>query len=148
MASGPIIGGLVVEALGWRWAFAFNVPLSLLLAGAAMAAVPANRGHKGTHRFDRAGVLLVTLGMAGLVFGIIEGGATSFTEPAVLVALCLAAVAGVAFVLVERRSSSPMLDLTLFRSRAFTASRKRTDQMVDDLPRRDALVCVWVPVRG
>jgi DHA2 family methylenomycin A resistance protein-like MFS transporter len=122
VASGPIIGGLVVQALGWRWAFAFNVPLSLLLAGAAMVAVPANRGHKGEHRFDRAGALLVTLGMAGLVFGIIEGRERGWTSVAVLGAFAAGAGLMAAFAVVERRHPDPLIDLELLRRPAFAAA--------------------------
>ncbi|GGN35216.1 hypothetical protein GCM10011578_076920 [Streptomyces fuscichromogenes] len=83
--------------------------------------LPDSRAPHG-RRLDWPGQLTATLAVTALVYGVIEGGADSFTDVKVMVALFTAVVAGAAFVLVERRSDSPMLDLSLFRSPAFTAT--------------------------
>lgn len=75
----------------------------------------------GRH-LDWPGQITAAVAIIGLVYGVIEGGAGSFTEARVVVALAVAVVAGAAFVMVERRSTSPMLDLRLFRSPGFTAT--------------------------
>ncbi|MYX47539.1 MFS transporter, partial [Streptomyces sp. SID89] len=83
--------------------------------------LPDSRAPHG-RRLDWPGQITAAVAVTALVYGVIEGGADGFGEPAVITALALGAVAAVAFVLVELRSSGPMLDLALFRSPAFTAT--------------------------
>jgi DHA2 family methylenomycin A resistance protein-like MFS transporter len=122
VATGPLLGGLVVSTLGWRWVFAFNVPVALALAGTALAVIPADRGHRSGHRFDRAGALLVTLGLAGIVFGIIEGRERGWTSAAVLAGFAAGAVLLAAFVRTERRHPDPLVDLSLLGRGPFAAA--------------------------
>lgn len=75
------------------------------------------------------------------MYGVIEGGAESFTHPQAIAALALAVVSGVAFVLVEKRSASPMLDLSLFRSPPFTASALVPGASWARCPRRSSAAC-------
>ncbi|MFE1801850.1 DHA2 family efflux MFS transporter permease subunit [Streptomyces sp. NPDC059517] len=121
LALGPIIAGLVLEHFAWRWIYLLAVPASLVAMVFAARLLTDSRA-AGSRRLDWPGQLTAALAITALVYGVIEGGAESFTDPKVLVALFTAVVAGVAFVLVERRSDSPMLDLKLFRSAAFSAT--------------------------
>ncbi|MEU6377229.1 MFS transporter [Streptomyces sp. NPDC046909] len=121
LATGPIVAGIILDHFAWRWIYLLSVPASLLTMACAAKLLTDSRA-PGTRRLDWPGQLTAALSITALVYGIIEGGATSFTEPKVMVALSTAAVAAVAFVLVERASDSPMLDLTLFRSPSFTAT--------------------------
>ncbi|GKQ40570.1 MFS transporter [Streptomyces sp. A012304] len=121
LAMGPLLAGVVVDHFAWRWIYLPTLPASLLAMAFAARLLTDSRA-PGSRRLDWPGQLTAALAITALVYGIIEGGAESFTDTQVLVALSTAAVAAVAFVLVERRSSSPMLDLTLFRSPAFTAT--------------------------
>ncbi|NNN31707.1 MFS transporter [Streptomyces sp. S3(2020)] len=121
LALGPVISGTLLGHVAWRWIFLLPIPAALLAMACAAKLLTDSRA-PGSRRLDRPGQFTAALAITALVYGIIEGGATSFTDPAVMVALSTAVVGAVAFVLVERASSSPMLDLTLFRSPAFTAT--------------------------
>ncbi|MFF4901371.1 MFS transporter [Streptomyces sp. NPDC001068] len=121
LAIGPVIAGVVVAHFSWRWIYLPSVPVALLAVAVAARRLTDSRAPHG-RRLDWPGQLTATLAVTALVYGVIEGGAGSFADTEVLLALFTAAAAGVAFVLVERRSDSPMLDLSLFRSPAFTAT--------------------------
>ncbi|WP_413761124.1 MFS transporter [Streptomyces sp. MMBL 11-3] len=121
LALGPLIAGLVLEHFSWRWVFLLTIPVSLVAMVCAARLLTDSRA-AGSRRLDWPGQLTAALAVTALVYGVIEGGAGSFSDAKVLVALGTAVVSGTAFVLVERRSDSPMLDLKLFRSAAFSAT--------------------------
>lgn len=121
LAVGPLIAGVILDHAAWRWIYLLSIPVSLLATVVAARLLPDSRAPHG-RKLDWPGQLTATLAITALVYGVIEGGAGSFTDVKVMVALFTAVVGGVAFVLAERRSDSPMLDLTLFRSPAFTAT--------------------------
>ncbi|MFI8201585.1 MFS transporter [Streptomyces sp. NPDC085937] len=121
MVVGPLMAGTVVAHTGWRWIFLLPIPVALLTMGVAARLLTES---KAAHArgLDWPGQVAAAVAITALVYGVIEGGATSFTAPRTLVALVVAVLSGAAFVLVERRSTTPMLDLSLFRSRPFTAA--------------------------
>ncbi|MEU9189931.1 DHA2 family efflux MFS transporter permease subunit [Streptomyces sp. NPDC048484] len=121
LALGPIIAGIVLEHFAWRWIYLLAAPVSLVAMVCAARLLTDSRA-AGARRLDWPGQITAALAITALVYGVIEGGAGSFSDAKVLVALFTAVVSGVAFVLVERRSDSPMLDLKLFRSAAFSAT--------------------------
>ncbi|WP_326682756.1 MFS transporter [Streptomyces sp. NBC_01237] len=121
LAVGPLIAGLIVDHFAWRWIFLPTVPVALLVMALSVPLLRDSRA-PGSRRLDWPGQITAALAVTALVYGVIEGGAGSFADARVMVALSVAAVALVAFVLVEKRSESPMLDLSLFRSPAFTAT--------------------------
>ncbi|MFF0013878.1 MFS transporter [Streptomyces sp. NPDC005374] len=121
LAVGPIVAGVVLDHFAWRWIYLLAIPVSLLAAGFAARLLTDSRA-PFERRLDWPGQITATVAVTALVYGVIEGGAGSFTDPMVMTALSVAVVGGVAFVLAEQRSDSPMLDLALFRSPAFTAT--------------------------
>ncbi|WP_308403405.1 MFS transporter [Streptomyces sp. BV286] len=121
LALGPIIAGLVLEHFAWRWIYLPAVPVALVAMAFSARSLTDSRA-AGSRRLDWPGQLTAALAITALVYGVIEGGAGSFSDEKVMTALFTAVVSGVAFVLVERRSDSPMLDLKLFRSAAFSAT--------------------------
>ncbi|MFF7334826.1 MFS transporter [Streptomyces sp. NPDC008150] len=121
LAVGPLVAGVVVDHAAWRWIYLLPLPLSLLAMVVAGFVLDESRGPVG-RRLDWPGQITAALAVVALVYAVIEGGAASFTEARVIVALVVAVCSGVAFVRVELRSESPMLDLSLFRSPAFTGS--------------------------
>ncbi|MFJ2092948.1 MFS transporter [Streptomyces sp. NPDC087901] len=121
LAVGPLIAGAVLQHVAWRWIYLLVIPVSLLAMAFASRLLTDSRAPHG-RRLDWPGQITAAVAVTALVYGVIEGGAGSFTDTPVLVALVVAAAGAVAFVVAERRSDSPMLDLTLFRSPAFTAT--------------------------
>ncbi|MEU6258509.1 MFS transporter [Streptomyces sp. NPDC047043] len=121
LAVGPLMAGVILDHAVWRWIYLPAIPVALLTMAVAAALVTDSKA-PGTRRLDWPGQITAAFAITSLVYGVIEGGAKSFSEPRVIVALALAAASAVAFVLAEKRSASPMLDLALFRSPAFSAT--------------------------
>lgn len=112
LAAGPLLGGLLITAAGWRVLFWINIPLTALALVACLKIVPAG-GARAARRIDFAGAGTAAIALAALVFAVIQG---------VLPAVAVAVVAGIAFVLVERRGADPMLPPELLRSRQFAGA--------------------------
>src|SRR5918992_1249953 len=124
-AIGPILGGYLVENVSWRAAFLINVPLAIIVLWIVFRHVPESRD-PDARRLDIPGAVLATVGLGGVVFGLIESQSNGFADPLVLASLVLGAGALAAFVFVERRSPEPMMPLTLFRSRNFSGANLLT----------------------
>jgi DHA2 family methylenomycin A resistance protein-like MFS transporter len=118
---GPVLGGLLIEAIGWRAIFVMDIPLALLVALLVLRGV-AETPHRSVRGLDLRGQLSAILALGSLTFALIEGGSSGWRSPITLGALGLALLAGALFVGIERRGSSPMLPLSLFGSRLFSAS--------------------------
>jgi EmrB/QacA subfamily drug resistance transporter len=120
VASGPLVGGAVVEGLSWQWIFWLNVPIGLALIPLAITRLQETRGPYG--RLDLPGLALVSTGLFGLVWGLVRGNAEGWASGEILTALTGGAVLTTAFVLWELRASAPMLPMRFFRSRTFAAA--------------------------
>ena len=121
-AVGPVLGGWLVDTFSWRAIFLVNVPIALATVGLALRTVPDTRDPDATGRFDWSGVLFVACGLGGLTYGLTLAPARGWADAAVVVSIAGGALAFVAFVLVEARGRSPMMPLSLFRSRDFTGA--------------------------
>ncbi len=121
VALGPMIGGFLLEHYSWHSVFLINIPVAgvALVAGAFI--IPKSRDPKQS-RLDPVGAVLSIIGLATLLFGIIEGPEKGWSSDQVIAAFAIAAVTLVAFVLWERHSKSPMLDMSLFANPRFTAA--------------------------
>jgi DHA2 family methylenomycin A resistance protein-like MFS transporter len=122
LTLGPLLGGLVVDGLGWRWVFGINLPVCALLGLLAWRTVPRDRPVASARRFDGAAAVLLTSTVALLVFALIEGPGLGWASAGVLGALSGAVALGVAFVLRERSHPEPLVDLRLLRERAFMSA--------------------------
>ena len=122
---GPLAGGWLVQTFSWRWVFFPSVPV-VAVAVWMMARVPESRAEGEARRVDWAGALLVTAGLAGLAYGLIQGPVTGWGSPLILGALAGGALALALFVLVEARVSDPMVPLELFRARNFSGANLAT----------------------
>ncbi|MFJ4783890.1 DHA2 family efflux MFS transporter permease subunit [Streptomyces sp. NPDC088794] len=117
-AAAPILGGLLVDHLSWRWVFYVNLPFGVpaVLFGALFLA--RHQGHR-PGRFDLTGLLLSAAALGSLMFGICEGPNRGWSSVGVLTGLVLGAVLLAAAVAFELRTSQPLLKLRLFADRLF-----------------------------
>ncbi|MFI0897607.1 MFS transporter [Streptomyces sp. NPDC020983] len=118
--SGPFVGGVIAEGLAWQWVFWLNLPVGLVTMALTARRIAESSGPGA--RFDLPGVLLVTGGAFGLVWGLVRGNTAGWGSAEVLAAWAAGAVLLVAFVRWEQRTPAPMLPMRFFRLRAFATA--------------------------
>ena len=118
VAVGPLVGGVLTDGIGWEAIFLVNLPIGIATIALTLAQVEESNAPSGA-RIDWPGLVTVSAGLFALIFGLIRGNPEGWGSPLIVGCLTAAAVLGVLFVLVERRSEHPMLDLSLFAKPAF-----------------------------
>jgi MFS transporter, DHA2 family, methylenomycin A resistance protein len=121
LAAGPTIGGLLVDAAGWRSIFILVVPVSVLAMVLAMRRVPETSDPEGRH-LDPAGQALAIIALAALSFVTIEGPHWGFTSPIILVLIIVCVVSGALFVLWQRGRAGALVPLDFFGNPVFNAA--------------------------
>lgn len=124
-ALGPVLGGFLVEHFSWHWAFLINLPLGIALVLICLWRVPESHGAEAGH-IDMRGAVLATIGLAGVVYALIEAPLLGWQAAPVYVAAIIGVVALAAFALVEQQADSPMLPLAHFRDRNFAGANLLT----------------------
>jgi EmrB/QacA subfamily drug resistance transporter len=119
VASGPLVGGAVVQGLDWEWIFWVNVPIGLVAIPFVLTRMRESHGPQAG--LDIRGLALVTLGALGVVWGLVRGNQAGWGSAEVLASLVLGVLVLVGFVAWELRAPEPMLPMRFFRSRAFSA---------------------------
>ena len=119
VALGPLVGGAVTSGLSWQYIFWLNVPIGIVLIPLAWWKLSESRGARA--RLDPVGIVAVSVGLFGVVLGLVRGNSHGWTSATVVGAFAIGAIALFGFVLWELRSVHPMLDIRLFRNRGFTA---------------------------
>jgi EmrB/QacA subfamily drug resistance transporter len=119
VSLGPVVGGVLLGVFGWRWVFWVTVPFALAGAFVGWLVVPQTRELDQDRRFDLRGALLLMPGLAVLLLLICQSDAWGPTSPAILGSAVAAAALLWLFVRQEGRAPAPLVDLGLFRSRAF-----------------------------
>ncbi len=119
LISGPILGGLLVSGDAWQWIFIVNLPVGAVALLMTLRFVPESRDQTAPRSIDWPGIVLLAGGLFLVVFGISRANAEGWTSPLILSVFAGGAAALVLFVQAERRVRFPLVDLTLFRSRAF-----------------------------
>lgn len=126
-ALGPFLGGWLVDAVSWRLVFLINLPVAAVTLWVVRAHVPESRDAEAVAggRLDVPGAVLATVGLAGVVFALIQGTADGLTAPVVLAGV-VGVAALLAFPVVEQRVPEPLIPLELFRSRQFSGANLTT----------------------
>ncbi len=122
LALGPAVGGLLVDAIGWRSVFLLNVPLALVVIALGVRFIPVIARSEEGARFDWTGAFLTTTGIGLLTFAIIEGPGRGWDSGLILGAFVVAFGALAAFVAWEERHESPLIDVSLFARAPFTVA--------------------------
>ena len=121
VSVGPTLGGIITEHLTWRWIFYVNVPIGVIGFVASMR-VLTEPMRWGRGRFDPLGAVLLAIGLVALTMGLSFGQEWGWTSPLLLSTLVVGITALLALVVVERRVSDPIIDLTLLRGRVFLSA--------------------------
>jgi EmrB/QacA subfamily drug resistance transporter len=124
-ALGPVLGGWLIQHASWRWAFFINLPFAAAVIAISLKHVPESRS-AAAKQVDWLGAVLVTVGLGGLVYGLIESARLGWIHPLVFGSLIVGAVCLTIFSFVEARVAAPMVPLQLFQSRTFTGANLLT----------------------
>jgi EmrB/QacA subfamily drug resistance transporter len=125
-AIGPVLGGWLIEHVSWRAVFFLNLPLAAAVIVISWWHVPESRSKNEQGRLDWVGATLATVGLAGIVFGLIESSRDGSFSAIVIGSLVIGVASLVGFVFAEAREQNPMLPLSLFRSRDFASANLLT----------------------
>jgi EmrB/QacA subfamily drug resistance transporter len=121
-AAGPLVGGVLVESVGWQALFWIDAVIAAVCIPITVRAVTESRDPNRPPSIDWLGTVLVAAILAPLILGVSEGADWGWTSPATLACFAISVVAAVAFVIVERRSPAPLVDLALMRNRLLIAA--------------------------
>ncbi|HEX7333768.1 MAG TPA: MFS transporter [Pyrinomonadaceae bacterium] len=125
-AIGPVLGGWLVENISWRAAFYLNLPLALAVLLISVWKVPESREKNLGGSLDWPGAALATIGLGGVVYGLIESPRVGFSNWLVLLSLVGGLISLALFVFNEARTKNPMVPLKLFRNRDFSGANLLT----------------------
>jgi EmrB/QacA subfamily drug resistance transporter len=120
-AAGPLVAGVLID-VSWRLIFLINLPLAVLVIVLAVRHVPESRDDGAPRRLDWIGTAAGAVGLAGITYALTEVAGAGIGDPAVLAAIVAGVGGAVAFVVVERRSTHPLVPLDIFASRQFSAA--------------------------
>src|SRR5262245_9381013 len=120
VASGPLVGGAVVDGIAWQCIFWLNVPIGIVLRALAVRFLRETCGPAG--QLVLPGLALASTGLFGIVWGLINGNGDGWTSPQIVASLTIGAILTASFVVWETRTKAPMLPMRFFRNRAFAAA--------------------------
>ena len=126
VATGPSFGAALITAFGWRSAFFVNLPIGLLAWLIGRRVLAESTPNNNLASPDYPGVVLLGLALVSLVLAITEGESWGWSSPAIIASFASSMALGAAFIVRSRRHDEPVLDLTLFRERAFSIANLAT----------------------
>ncbi len=121
-ALGPVIGGLLIDWVGWRWVFHVTVPVGVAVVVCAALVLPRTPPRVPHPRLDLVGAMLGTVGLLGVIFSIMRSAASSWTAPEVWGPLLAGILLVGVFLLHQARTSEPLMPLDLFHERAVSSA--------------------------
>jgi len=121
LGMGPVLGGLLVEKAGWEWIFFLNVPVALIAIPVTLYAVRESRDETASGRVDYPGIATLSLGLFLLVLGLVQANSYGWGSTRILGMFAIALASLGAFVWLQLREAEPMVDLTFFKNRTFSA---------------------------
>ncbi|HEX8051681.1 MAG TPA: DHA2 family efflux MFS transporter permease subunit [Thermoleophilaceae bacterium] len=119
VASGPLVGGAVIQGISWEWIFWINVPIGVIAVPLVLTKMKESFGPDTA--LDLTGLGLITAAALGIVWGLVRGNSAGWDSVEVIATIAVGVLLVAAFVAWERRAPAPMLPLELFRSRPFSA---------------------------
>jgi EmrB/QacA subfamily drug resistance transporter len=122
LTVGPSLGGWLTTHFSWRAVFYINVPIGLATLILSQRVIPQDKPGENVEPFDLMGAALFLVGLVALMLGLNQGSEWGWTSPIILSLLAIALLILGIFIVIESRSTHPMLDLTLFQRRLFSAS--------------------------
>ncbi|MBV8990285.1 MAG: DHA2 family efflux MFS transporter permease subunit [Solirubrobacterales bacterium] len=120
VAIGPLVGGAVIQLSSWHWIFWINVPIGLVLVPLSARRLAESYGP--SRGLDVVGLGLGSIGLFGIVYGLVQSQSQGWTDPLVLAGLAFGAALVIAFVAHELRTPDPMLPMSFFADRAFAVT--------------------------
>jgi len=122
-AAGVLLGGVIVQAISWRWVFFINVPIGAVALALTARIVPESRSATAADRgYDVGGAIAITLGTIALVFTLIKAESWGWGSGKTIAGFAIAAVLIVAFVVIEQRHPDPLVPLRIFSNRSLAAA--------------------------
>ncbi|MGH2976732.1 MAG: MFS transporter, partial [Solirubrobacterales bacterium] len=121
-AVGVLLGGILTETLGWEWVLWVNVPVALVALAFTPGLIPESRSESTTRHFDAAGAVTVTAGLSILAYAVLDASTAGWGSTKIIGLLALAAILIGAFVLIELRSTAPLVPFRIFRLRTLTGA--------------------------
>ncbi|MFE1050486.1 MFS transporter [Streptomyces olivaceus] len=121
VAAGPVLGGLLVGGINWRWVFWVNVPIGIAALGLSQRFVPESKAARA-RAFDFLGQALMVVLFASVIAATIEGPRLGWADPGIIALIALAALALIGIPVAEFRRSEPLIDLRFFRSPPFSGA--------------------------
>jgi len=120
LAAGTPLGGFISQFYSWHWIFFINVPVGIVAIILGIAVLPRDTGEFGKGQFDMSGAALLLVALASLIFFLNMGNNIGWLSWLILISIIVSLATWAAFIFNEKRSRSPLIDLSLFRDRNFT----------------------------
>lgn len=119
LATGPLVGGVLTQTIGWRWVFFINVPVAVLAIATALITTRESSDEAAQRKLDVAGLVSLTGALAALLLAMTQGDQWGWDSMRTIGLICLSVILLLGFVAIELQTPIPMVDMSMFRSRVY-----------------------------